>query len=618
MVAPAAESDARSSSDEPRHGLRFGQLVRTGAALAAAGAGILHLDAARDHTEHPHIAAFFIAVGVAQLAWAASMARRESVKGTVGVGLALNGAVFLIWAVSRTAGLPDLIPDAGGVEEIGLRDVAASALELAAMAAGAFALVMPAAAAMASLPTRAGERMVRAMGAAVLAVTIPGVLATHAHDHDHESAAHVHDTQLAADGHTHTDAELAAGTHEHASSSSADDGHDHTTDGTHEHSSTDSPSSDEEHTHVHGSTTAEASGLHVHAEVVDGQGAESHAHDHTASAAGSTSTGPELPGPLDGPGNVTTLKLGPIPLLPTIPLLNLPHLSPAVPFAGPGRLNLLPLVGLPAPCTDCYVLGVEPDLVYADGSSANLDTGPMLHHAVFTDTSLDDPVCGSDTLLGQLGRRMFAVGNERTGARLPDGFGMPLTSGPWGGVAELMNTSTQLRTVYIEATVRWLPIDTPGIAPVTPAWMDIDSCGDSEFDVPAGVSDTTWDWPSTLTGRIVTAGGHLHDGGAWLGLTNTTSGEHVCTSFAGYGTQPAYLGSVESMSTCAWDRLATVRAGDVLRLDAHYNTAAPAPAVMGIMMIFVYETDDLAAGTASPYPVDPPPDGGPTGAGHHH
>ena len=30
------------------------------------------------------------------------------------------------------------------------------------------------------------------------------------------------------------------------------------------------------------------------------------------------------------------------------------------------------------------------------------------------------------------------------------------------------------------------------------------------------------------------------------------------------------------MSTCAWDRLANVRAGDVLRLNAHYNTAAPA------------------------------------------
>jgi hypothetical protein len=148
-------------------------------------------------------------------------------------------------------------------------------------------------------------------------------------------------------------------------------------------------------------------------------------------------------------------------------------------------------------------------------------------------------------------------------------------------------------------------------------WLDVDSCSDSEVDVPAGVSDVVWQWPSSVTGRIVAAGGHLHDGGVWLRLANESNGEHVCTSVAGYGARPAYLGTLDSMSTCAWDRLATVRAGETLNLTARYNTTAPASGVMGIMLAFVHETDDLDAGTPSPYPSQPPPDGAPPGGGGH-
>jgi len=182
-----------------------------------------------------------------------------------------------------------------------------------------------------------------------------------------------------------------------------------------------------------------------------------------------------------------------------------------------------------------------------------------------------------------------------------------------------MNVSNQARVVYIQLTARWVPAGTPGIQPVTPVWLDIDSCGDSAYDVGAGVTEQVWDWQSNLTGRVVAAGGHLHDGGVWLAAHNASTGEHVCTSVAGYGTRPEYVGALESMSYCTWDRLATVVAGEVIRLTAHYNTAAPARGVMGIMMIFVHETTDLAAGTPSPYPSQPPPDVGPMdGGGHSH
>ena len=384
----------------------------------------------------------------------------------------------------------------------------------------------------------------------------------------------------------------------------------------------------------------------VHAEVIDGDphapsAGHAHAtttaagtaggHDHTASAAPAegghdhddgtgTVRSASLPAmdALSGPGTITTVRLGPFALLPQVPGLPAPHLSPGIPQISPGALNLLPLVGVPPPCQDCYVLGLQPDLVYLDGTSANLDTGPMLHHMVWTDMSREDPVCSADTLVGKLGHRVFAAGNERTGFSVPEGFGAPIGRSVWGGAVELMNTSNELKLVYIQLTSRWVPITTPDIRPATSVWLDIDSCGDSAVDIPAGVTDIPWDWKANMTGRVIGAGGHVHDGGKWLSLVNATTSQHICTSVAGYGTKPAYEGTVESMSTCAWDSLGAVREGDVLRLNAHYNTSRPELGVMGIMVILVHETTDLAGGAPSPYPAEPPPDTGAHAATHAH
>jgi hypothetical protein len=597
--------------------MTFGQVVRIAAALAAAGAGILHLDAAGDHTEHAHVAAFFVAVAVAQLAWASSIARRTCSTRTLVLGLGLHAAVFGVWMVSRTVGLPDLIPDVGGVEELGLKDAAASGLELVAVAAGAFALVMPAAAVAATMPAALAERVLRGMAVATLAITVPGVLVAHEH------GAHAHGED-AAHGHA---AEAALEVHAHDGDAAHEDTSEHTHDG--------EVAVDEQHVHsevieghpAHTTTAAVTTGGHDHATGSPAAPADAHG-DHAAHTDGTTdhaghepaaaALGPDFPDPLAGPGNVTSVRIGPFALLPQIPLLNMPHLSPAIPRILPGELNILPLLGVPPPCQDCYVLGLQPDLVYADGTPANLDTGPMLHHAVWIDPTREDPVCGRGSLIGSLGHRVFASGNERTGFALPQGFGMPVDGrGTWSGAVELMNMSEQLRLVYIQLTTRWVPRSTPDVDPVTSVWLDIDSCGDSSVDIPAGVTDIPWDWQSNLTGRIVSAGGHVHDGGEWLGLTNETTGEHVCTSVAGYGTNPAYQGAIESMSGCLWDRLGTVREGDRLRLNAHYNTTTPQLGVMGIMVMMVHETTDLTAGSQSPYPSVPPPDGAPA-AGHQH
>ena len=311
------------------------------------------------------------------------------------------------------------------------------------------------------------------------------------------------------------------------------------------------------------------------------------------------------------PSQVTTVRYGPIILLPSVL---------GMPFRFQGGL---PLIGdlpiIPMPCQNCYVTGVDIDLVYDNGQSANLDSGVMLHHLVLAQAGRSDPTCASSPL-GQAGHRFFAAGNERTSGHLPPGFGYHIGQGPLLSIFDIMNHSTELKVVYIKADVHHVPDSTPGITPVMPIWLDMANCGTSMYSVPAGPTNSVWRWTSNITGRIVAAGGHVHDGGVKTVLSNETTGQQICSSVAGYGTKPQFAGTIESMSTCIHDRIGTVRVGEVLALDTHYNSPVPLSDAMGIMIAYVYETDDLGGGSPPPATaaLTPPTGMPPAGAHHHH
>ena len=302
-----------------------------------------------------------------------------------------------------------------------------------------------------------------------------------------------------------------------------------------------------------------------------------------------------------------------------------PILVPAAVGGHAGEFTAV-VPAMPMPCTNCFLTGTKVDLVFEDGRSANLDRGLMLHHIVAFNAGRPDATCAPDTPIGSLGERFFAAGNERTGGSFPAGFGYHYGADRVAGAVDIMNHSDQPQVVYVATTVTWVPDSTAGMKPVRPVWLDENDCRDSAYPVPAGPSHKVWRWTSTVTGRVILAGGHVHDGGIKIDLANETTGRHLCTSYAGYGTNPAYQGSVEKMTTCTWDRLGTVRSGEVLSIDAYYDPPEAQSDVMGIVLAYVYETDDLAGGTEPPAgvqasaPAWPPPGGRPAGHGHgaHH
>jgi Stress up-regulated Nod 19 len=263
-----------------------------------------------------------------------------------------------------------------------------------------------------------------------------------------------------------------------------------------------------------------------------------------------------------------------------------PFTLPAGTETTPAMVTRL-MLAVNRPCLDCYITSFKPDLV-SDGAKATMDQGPMLHHAVLTSQFRQDATCGS-SWLGLAGERFFASGDERTAISFPPGYGYRVRwYDSWNLLVDLMNHATTGQTVYVQLTVTYRP-SWETVKPLKPVWLDIDQCGDSEYSIPAGYSDTHWDWRVNVPGKVVAMIGHVHGHGIAVEATNESKGgASICRSTA--TPDPNDSHRVLAMSTCTGDPLATVRAGQIVRLHSEYQSSHPADDVMGIMLAYIHRT----------------------------
>ena len=264
-----------------------------------------------------------------------------------------------------------------------------------------------------------------------------------------------------------------------------------------------------------------------------------------------------------------------------------PFTIPAATEAGPGRIENQLRLAVQRPCIDCYITSFTPNLVYPDGTRADMSTGAMLHHTVLASQFRRDATCGSNWL-GLLGERFFASGDERTVATFPSGYGYRVRwYDSWNMIADLMNMSASARTVYIQVAYTIRP-SWESVRSLKPVWLDVDQCGDSEYSIPAGESDTHWDWSVNVPGRVVTMLGHVHGHGVRVEATNESQGGvSICNSTATLSPDKHH---VLSMSTCSGNPLAVVRSGERVRLHSVYDSSHPADDVMGIMLGYIHRT----------------------------
>jgi hypothetical protein len=109
------------------------------AVASAAAAGFIHFAVAPEHfAEWWGFGTFFVLCGEIQLGWAL-LIRRAPGRVALTVGLAGSLLLVVLWAVSRTSGLP-LGPEPWAPEAVGTPDVLAVVLELVTATACGWAL----------------------------------------------------------------------------------------------------------------------------------------------------------------------------------------------------------------------------------------------------------------------------------------------------------------------------------------------------------------------------------------------------------------------------------------------------------------------------------------------
>jgi hypothetical protein len=184
-----------------------------------------------------------------------------------------------------------------------------------------------------------------------------------------------------------------------------------------------------------------------------------------------------------------------------------------------------------------------------------------------------------------------------------------------------MNQAMVNQTAIVTVTYEYLPGLPSSFHKITPIWLDITGCGDSEE--PAK-NDTAFQytspvWTANATGRVTTAIGHLHDGGVNLDITKNNS--TMCDCVAAYGQNSGYIDQsgmsmpgmpmgnmgdhISSLSECSTGQ---VNLGDNLTVTAYYNTSEYTPMtntdgslapIMGIALLYLAQNETYTSTSTS-------------------
>lgn len=160
-----------------------------------------------------------------------------------------------------------------------------------------------------------------------------------------------------------------------------------------------------------------------------------------------------------------------------------------------------------------WVRGVR--LVVRDRNGRELPR-TLLHHLAVVNF-------GRRQLLKPTPERLIAFGAETDDMRLPASVGIPVEAGmPMAMTLAWFNASgTTIPGASVEVTFEWMARNQmPRPRAVYPVGIDVDyAMGvNSGYDLPPGASVQTADVAFPINGRILAAGGHLHDFGTALEL----------------------------------------------------------------------------------------------------
>jgi hypothetical protein len=279
---------------------------------------------------------------------------------------------------------------------------------------------------------------------------------------------------------------------------------------------------------------------------------------------------------VDAATHTITLREGPL----TLPA-NTNHMMMPQP---PDVFWIIPLDG--------FLRAYTPRLVDANGNAV---PGTVLHHTAFWNTDRSDFLCPNKE------EHIFGAGSELTNWIEIPGYGYRVQKGDRIRIETMVHNPTpkSYDQVYLEVKIPYADpqsaTDKASTKSVYPTWMDVQSCGNSGYNLKAGKNENTGTVTVKYNGVLLGVGGHMHDYAKQIVLEDTTRKETVATLDANVDEK----GQLLSMPVVTFfDRGGyKFAAGDELRITATYDntTGKPLPnGAMGIVVGYFVPADDTA------------------------
>jgi hypothetical protein len=261
--------------------------------------------------------------------------------------------------------------------------------------------------------------------------------------------------------------------------------------------------------------------------------------------------GVKLDAKTDATTHTITLRIGP---------MNLPANTSHMKMAQPA--NLLWTIADAG-----WLLAYHTKLVDATGAAV---PGVVLHHVAFWNENRSDFLCPNKD------EHIFGAGGELTDWAQVPGFGYRVEKGDRIRVETMIHNPTPdaYAQAYLEVAIPYLDDGSP--APVKsfyPAWMDVGSCGNSGYDLPAGPSKKVGTVPVKYDGVLLGVGGHMHDYAKLLVLEDSRGKEPVATLAAKTDEHGRLLGMPVELFFQKYPRTGgyALEAGDKLTITATYD-----------------------------------------------
>ena len=242
---------------------------------------------------------------------------------------------------------------------------------------------------------------------------------------------------------------------------------------------------------------------------------------------------------------------------------------------------------------DGWLLAYVPRLVDARGNAV---PGTVLHHTAFWNTNRADFLCPNKE------EHIFGAGSEMTSwAELP-GYGYRVEKGDKIRIETMVHnpTDTAYDQVYLEVKIPYADAGSdsaaaPAVKSVYPTWMDVQSCGNSGYDLKPGKNENSGSVTVKYDGILLGVGGHMHDYARQITLEDVTRKEKVVTLDAKLDEK----GQLLSIPVVTFFERGGYKfaAGDRLKITATYDntTGKPLPSgAMGIVVGYFVPADDTA------------------------